>query len=53
MAEARPRGNTPVSLQMPGFVFQLAGHMRSFHGQAYIPEVLPANFSFSLSSGTK
>jgi hypothetical protein len=53
MAEARPRGNAPVSLQMPGFVFQLAGHMRSFHGQAYIPEMLPENFNFSSNSTTR
>jgi hypothetical protein len=53
MAEMRPRGNTPVSLHMPGFVFQLAGHMRDFHGQAYIPEMLPENFNFSSNSGTK
>lgn len=53
MAEAHPRGNPPISLQMPGFFFQLAGHMRSFHGQAYIPDLVPANFNFSSNSDTK
>jgi Protein of unknown function (DUF2844) len=47
MAEARPRGNTPVWLQMPGFVFQLAGTMGSLHGQAYIPQMMPAHFDFA------
>lgn len=53
MAEARPRGNTPVSLQMPGFMFQMAGTMGALRGQAYIPQITPANFEFKSTSAQK
>ena len=35
----RRRG--PVMIETPGIVFSQGGHMRSFHGQAYIPQLLP------------
>ena len=35
----RRRG--PVFVQTPGIVFAQSGHMRSFHGQAYIPQLVP------------
>jgi hypothetical protein len=35
----RRRG--PVFIQTPGMVFSQTGHMRSFHGQAYIPQLVP------------
>jgi len=35
----RRRG--PVMIGTPGIVFSQGGHMRSFHGQAYIPQLLP------------
>lgn len=33
----------PLLVQQPGLVVQSGGHMRSFSGRAYIPELLPAN----------
>lgn len=35
----RRRG--PVVIETPGIVFVQNGHMRSFHGQAYIPQLVP------------
>lgn len=35
----RRRG--PVTIETPGIVFSQGGHMRSFHGQAYIPQLVP------------
>jgi uncharacterized protein DUF2844 len=31
----------PVVIQSPGIVFVQTGHTRSFHGQAYIPQLIP------------
>lgn len=38
---AQRRGHGPVSLQQAGLVVQVSGHMRSFSGKAYIPQMLP------------
>lgn len=35
----------PVLVQQPGLVIQSGGHMRSFSGRAYIPQLLPANLT--------
>jgi hypothetical protein len=35
----RRRG--PTVIETPGLVLYQTGHMRSFHGQAYIPQLLP------------
>ena len=35
----RRRG--PVFVQTPGIVFAQTGHVRSVHGQAYIPQLIP------------
>jgi len=35
----RRRG--PVMIDTPGLVFAQSGHMRSFHGVAYIPQLVP------------
>ena len=35
----RRRG--PVLVETPGVVFSQSGHMRSFHGVAYIPQLVP------------
>jgi hypothetical protein len=35
----RRRG--PVVIDTPGIVFSQVGHMRSFHGVAYIPQLVP------------
>ena len=37
---ARPR-RAPVVIDTPGLVFQQTGHVRSFHGVAYIPQLVP------------
>jgi Protein of unknown function (DUF2844) len=38
---ARRRGHGPMLIQQAGFVVQISGHMRSFVGKAYIPQMLP------------
>jgi hypothetical protein len=35
------RGRGPTVIETPGLVLYQSGHMRSFHGQAYIPQLLP------------
>jgi len=39
---AHRRGHGPLLIQQPGLVVQIAGHMRSFMGKVYVPEMLPA-----------
>jgi len=34
-------GRAPISIETPGLVVQQTGHPRSFHGQAYIPQLIP------------
>jgi Protein of unknown function (DUF2844) len=34
-------GRHPLSLQLPGLVVQMTGHVRDYHGQAYLPNQLP------------
>jgi len=34
-------GRAPLNLQLPGLVVQEGGHMRSYVGRAYVPEMLP------------
>ncbi len=53
ISAAHSRGNTPVSLQTPGFVFRLAGTIGALHGQAYIPTMTPAHFNFNATSALK
>jgi Protein of unknown function (DUF2844) len=38
-------GRHPVVIELPGLVLQSSGHMRSFSGRAYIPNMLPQNIS--------
>jgi hypothetical protein len=38
--QSRPR-RAPVAVDTPGLVFQQTGHPRSFHGVAYIPQLVP------------
>ena len=40
-AEQQRRGRAPVAIETPGLVIYETGHMRSFHGQAYVPQLLP------------
>lgn len=39
---AHRRGRGPLLIQEPGLVIQVSGHMRSFLGKAYVPQMLPA-----------
>jgi Protein of unknown function (DUF2844) len=34
-------GRRPVHIELPGLVVRMAGHPRSFTGQAYVPDMLP------------
>src|SRR5258708_31913807 len=34
-------GRRPLLIEQPGLVVELGGHMRSFSGRAYIPEMMP------------
>jgi hypothetical protein len=39
---AQRRGHGPVSIQLPGLVMQMGGHMGSLNGRAYTPQTMPA-----------
>ena len=43
-AQTGRRGG-PLTIQTDNFVFTSAGHMRWFHGRAYVPSLLPTNLS--------
>jgi Protein of unknown function (DUF2844) len=44
----QPRARrAPVVIETPGLVMYETGHMRSFHGQAYVPQLLPAGVQAS------
>jgi len=34
-------GRRPLNIQQPGLVFQNGGHMRSYYGRAYVPDMVP------------
>jgi len=38
-------GRRPLVIKQPGLVVHAGGHMRSFAGQAYIPDMLPQGIS--------
>jgi Protein of unknown function (DUF2844) len=40
-----PAGRKPLRIEQPGFVAHASGHMRSFAGHAYIPDMLPQGVS--------
>ncbi len=40
--QSPPARRAPVVINTPGLVFYQGGHMRSFHGVAYIPQLVPA-----------
>jgi hypothetical protein len=42
-----PRRRGGVVLQTPGIVFVQSGHMHSYHGQAYIPQLVPQGVAAS------
>ena len=37
----------PIVIETPDLVFYETGHVRSFHGQAYIPQLIPAGVKAS------
>lgn len=39
--QAKRHGHGPVSVQLPGFVVQVAGRTRAFVGRAYVPQMIP------------
>jgi hypothetical protein len=41
VAAQQRHGRGAISIETPGFVFQQGGHMRKFHGRAYLPTLLP------------
>jgi hypothetical protein len=41
------RSRAPVVIETPGLVLYETGHMRSFHGQAYIPQLVPQGVQVS------
>ncbi|MGA2001895.1 MAG: DUF2844 domain-containing protein, partial [Terriglobales bacterium] len=41
-AKASYVGRRPLNLHLSGLVVQLNGHIRAFHGRAYLPEQIPA-----------
>jgi hypothetical protein len=46
-SQTRRRGG-PLVVRRNDFVFVSGGHMRSFHGRAYVPSLLPPNVSADL-----
>lgn len=46
-AERKRYGRGPVLIETSEFVFQHAGHMRDFHGRAYLPQSLPQGVNAS------
>lgn len=44
-AGASRRGRGPLQINEPGLVVQSGGHMRSFGGRAYLPQMMPAGVS--------
>lgn len=39
---AARHGRGPLFIQTPGLVVQITGHLRSFFGRAYVPQMMPA-----------
>ncbi len=46
-AQSPPVRRGPVVIETPGLVFYQGGHMRDFHGVAYIPQLVPAGVQAS------
>jgi hypothetical protein len=40
-------GHRHLAIEQPGLVVHSNGHMRAFYGRAYVPGLLPPNFSAS------
>jgi len=46
-AQQERHGRRPIFVDTPGLVVQQSGHSRSFHGQAYIPQLIPQGINAS------
>jgi hypothetical protein len=45
-ATAAPHvGHRQLSVDRPDLVIRSSGHMRAFYGRAYVPSLVPTNFS--------
>lgn len=44
-AQSRMRRRGPLVLRTEQLVVESGGHMRSFHGRAYLPDLMPKNVS--------
>ncbi|HKV64586.1 MAG TPA: DUF2844 domain-containing protein [Candidatus Acidoferrum sp.] len=40
--QTQRHGRGPLLIQEPGLVVEVTGHLRAFHGVAYVPQMLPA-----------
>jgi len=40
-AQQQHQRRGPVAIETPGLVLYETGHMRSFHGEAYVPQLVP------------
>jgi len=40
-AQQQRQRRAPIAIETPGLVMYQTGHMRNFHGQAYIPQLVP------------
>ena len=41
----RHGGHSHLAIEQPGLMVQTGGRIRSFHGRAWVPSLLPTNFS--------
>lgn len=46
-AQGPHRGRAPLAIETPGLVMHQTGHMRSYRGQAYIPQLVPQGVNSS------
>lgn len=46
-ASQPPHGHNHLEIRQPGLVVRASGHLRAFFGMAYVPSLLPPNFSLT------
>ena len=44
-AKSKYAGRRPMNIQQPGLVVQTSGHMRSYWGRAFVPDMVPQGVS--------
>jgi hypothetical protein len=52
-ARTRSHSGAPLIVRTEKLVFVSGGHMRSFHGYAYVPNLVPANVSVGVMHETQ